>query len=170
MKKGFTLIEMILYVAIVSIFLGGVVQLAWNSIYGRVKAQVTENVNYASRFLGKRMEYEIRNASAINSIAAGSICLASSDSTRNPTRIYLSGSSVRIGWGGGVATCATTTNDVALTGTNVSVTSLVFTNLTSGVLRKHIQFTYTISQSATSGRKEYAASQSYEGSTEVRSH
>jgi hypothetical protein len=84
--------------------------------------------------------------------------LASSDSTRNPTRIYLTGNAIRIGWGGGVANCASTTNDVPLTGTNVTVSSLVFTNLTSGVLTKHIQFTYTIS------------SQTYEGSAEIRSH
>ena len=167
---GFTLIEMILYIAIVSIFLGGVVQLAWNSIYGRVKAQVLQHVNYASRFAGKRMLFEIRNASAITSVSATSICLASSDSTRNPTRIYLTGNAIRIGWGGGVANCASTTNDVPLTGTNVTVSSLNFTNLTNGVLSQHIQFTYTISSSATSGRQEYVASQTYEGSAEIRSH
>ena len=61
-QQGFTLIEMILYIGIVSIFLGGVVRVAWNSIYGRVKAQVMEHVNYAARFTGKRMMYEIRNA------------------------------------------------------------------------------------------------------------
>jgi prepilin-type N-terminal cleavage/methylation domain-containing protein len=168
--RGFTLIEMILYIAIVSIFLGGVVQLAWNSIYGRVKAQVMEHVNYAARFVGKRMMYEIRNASAINSLSAGSICLASSDSTRNPTRIYVTGGTIRIGWGGGGTTCATTTNDVALTGTNVTVSSVFFTNLTSGTLTRHIQFIYTITSSAASGRQEYVASQSYEGSAELRSH
>jgi len=170
MRRGFTLIEMILYIAIVSIFLGGVVQLAWNSIYGKVKNSTLEHVNYASRFAGKRILFEIRNASAINSVSASSLCLASSDSTRNPTRIYLTGGSIHIGWGGGVASCASTTNDVALTGTNVTVSSLAFTNLTSGVLTKHIQFTYTISSSATSGRQEYVASQSYEGSAELRSH
>ena len=169
-QQGFTLIEMILYIGIVSIFLGGVVRVAWNSIYGRVKAQVMEHVNYAARFVGKRMMYEIRNASAINSVSVNSLCLASTNSTYNPTRIYLSGGVIRIGWGGGVATCVTTTNDVALTGTNVTVSSLVFTNLTSGSLTKHIQFTYTVSSSATSGRQEYIWSQNYEGSAEVRSH
>lgn len=161
---------MILYIGIVLIFLGGVVQLAWNSLYGRVKAQVMEQVNYAARFSGKRIMYEIRNASTINSVAATSLCLASFDSTRNPTRIYLSGTTIRIGWGGGSATCATTTNDVALTGTNVTATGLAFTNLTSGILTKQIQFVYTISSSATSGKQEYVWSQQYEGSTELRSH
>jgi prepilin-type N-terminal cleavage/methylation domain-containing protein len=171
MKKGFSLIEMILYIAIVSIFLGGVVQLAWNSIYGRVKSQVMQQVSYASRFAGKRMLFEIRNASGINSVTASSLCLASADSVRNPTHIYLSGSAIHIGWGGGSPTCASTTNDVALTGSNVTVSSLVFTNLsTSSLSSRHVQFTYTISSSATSGRQEYVASQSYEGSAEIRSH
>jgi prepilin-type N-terminal cleavage/methylation domain-containing protein len=169
-NRGFTLIEMILYILIVSIFLGGVVQLAWNSVYGRVKTQVEEHVNYASRFAGKRILYELRNASGINSVSTNSICLSSADSTRNPTHIYLSGGAIRIGWGGGGVTCAATTNDVLLTGTNVTVPSLVFTNLTSGTLTQHIQFTFTVSSSATSGRQEYVASQSYEGSAELRSH
>jgi len=170
MKKarGFTLIEMILYIAIVSIFLGGVVQLSWNSIYGRVKAQVMEHVNYAARFAGKRIMYEIRNASGINTVSVNSLCLASIDSARNPTRIYLSGGAIRIGWGGGSATCSTTTNDVLLTGSNVVVSNVVFTNLTNGAFSKHIQFTYTVSSSATSGRQEYVWSQSYEGSAELR--
>ena len=169
-RQGFTLIEMVLYIAIVSIFLGGVVRLAWGSVYGRVKASVMQNVNYAARFAGKRMMYEIRNASGITSVSANSLCLSSADAARNPTKIYLSGGAIRIGWGGGVASCATTTNDVLLTGTNVTVSNLVFTNLTSGTLTKHIQFTYTISSSATSGRQEYVASQTYEGSAETRSH
>ena len=169
MKKGFTLIEMILYIGVVSIFLGGVVQLAWNSIYGRVKAQVLQHVNYASRFAGKRILFEIRNASDITSVSATSICLAQTDSTRNPTRIYITGNAIRIGWGGGVANCASTTNDEPLTGTNVTVSSLTFTNLTNGALSKHIQFTYTVSSSVTSGRQEYVASQTYEGSAELRS-
>jgi len=167
-RNGFTLIEMILYIGIVSIILGGVVQIAWNALYGQVKAQVIEQVNYAARFVGKRMLYEIRNATAINSVSATDLCLASSDSIRNPTHIYLSGSTIRIGWGGGGTTCLATTNDVALTGTNVTVSNLAFTNLTSGILTRHIQFTYTVSSSATSGRQEYKWSQQYEGSAELR--
>lgn len=169
MKKtrGFTLIEMILYVAIVSIFLGGVVQLAWNALYGRVKTQSVQRVQSTARFIGKRLMYEIRNASGIVSVSASSLCLSSADPARNPTRIYLVGDTIRLGWGGGDMTCQTTTVDVPLSGFSGVRSTLVFTNVSSALTR-HVQFTYTVSSSAVSGRQEYAAAATYEGSAEVR--
>lgn len=166
-RRGFTLIEMILYVAIVSIFLGGVVQLAWNALYGRVKTQAIQHVQYSARFIGKRMMYEIRNASGITSVSAGSLCLSSSDPARNPTKINLVGDTIHIGWGGGDTTCTTTTSDVALSGFYGVRSSVVFTNL-SNTMTQHVQFTYTVSSSSLSGRQEYTATATYEGSAEVR--
>lgn len=170
-NQGFSLIEMILYIAIVSVFLGGAIQFAWNLVYGQVKATALQDVNANTRFVGKRIAYEIRNASAINSVTSSSLCLASTNVTYNPVKIYLSSGAIRLGWGGGSPTCASTTNDVPLTSAGVTVNSIVFTNLTPvSALSRHVLYTYTISASATSGRQEYVASQSYEGSAEVRSH
>jgi len=171
-KTGFSIIEMILYVGIVAIFLGGAVLFSLNISYGRVKAQVGEDVHYGARFAGKRILYEIRNASAIQSVSSNSICLLSANATYNPVKIYLSGGAIRIGWGGGSPTCATTTNDQALTGSSVNVSSLNFTNVTTGVgdLTRHIRFSFTVSAKNTTGRQEYIAEDSYMGSAEVRSH
>ena len=171
-KTGFSLIEMILYMGIVSIFLGGAVLFSLNISYGRVKAQVGEDVHYAARFVGKRILYELRNASAIQNVSPTSICLLSANATYNPVKIYLSTGVIRIGWGGGSPTCATTTSDQSLTGTNVNVTNLNFTDVTTGAggLTRHIRFSFTISAKNTTGKQEYIAEDSYSGSAEVRSH
>jgi len=67
-NSGFTLVELILYIALVSIFLTGVIMFTWDILYGRVKSYVQEEVNQNSRFAAKRIIYEIRNASGVNSV------------------------------------------------------------------------------------------------------
>jgi len=95
--SGFTLIEMILYLAISSIFLTGVVYFTWDIVYGRVKSFTFQEVNYNVRFASKRITYEIKNAESINSITGNSISLQMADGSRNPTEIQLTGGRVRIG-------------------------------------------------------------------------
>src|SRR3989344_8835546 len=84
-SKGFTLIELILYIAIVGIFISGAILFAWDIIYGRVRSNAQQQVSQNLRLAGKRMIYEIRNASDVNSISASSLSLALTDPARNPT-------------------------------------------------------------------------------------
>ena len=72
LKRGFTLIEMILYIAIVSIFLTGLVYFTWDLIYGRLKSYIQQEVNQNIRFASARIIYEIRNAKSVNSPTSGS--------------------------------------------------------------------------------------------------
>lgn len=169
-QEGFTFIEMILYTALISIFLFGVIDFGWNIIYGSVKSGNYQEVTQNLRFAQKRILFEIRNASGINSVSATSICLSNSDASRNPTRIYSSGGVLRIGWGGGSGVCAGLTNDVPLTDNLVSVTSLTFTNLTSGSLSKNIQASLTLSAVNPSGRSEWNRTQTFITSAEIRSN
>jgi len=62
-QKGFTLIEMLLYTAIIVIFLIGAISFGWNIIYGNAKSQNYQEVTQNLRFTVKRILYEIRNAS-----------------------------------------------------------------------------------------------------------
>lgn len=169
LNRGFTFIEVIVYIALVTIFVTGAILFAWNIIYGRVKSNFYSEVTQNLRLAAKRTLFEIRNASDINSVSATSICLANSDAARNPTRIYLSGGVLRIGWGGGSPVCAALTNDVALTSNLVTVSSLTFTNLSSGTLTKNIRFSLTIDAVNPSGRQEFDRSQTFESAAELRS-
>lgn len=169
-NQGFTFIEIIVYIALVTIFVSGAIQFGWNIIYARVKSNFYSEVTQNLRLASKRTLFEIRNASGINAVAPTSICLSNSDATRNPTRIYLASGVLRIGWGGGSAVCASLTNDVALTSNLVTVSSLTFTNLTSGSLSKNIKFSIAVDATNPSGRQEFDRSQTFESAAEVRSN
>lgn len=168
LKQGFTLIELILYIALVSIFISGAILFSWDIIYGRVKSDVGQEVNQNLRLAAKRISYEIRNASAINSVVASDLCLASSTAARNPTRIYVSSGRLHIAWGGGTANCTSMTSDLPLTSNLVTVSGLTFTDRSSGTNSYNIEYSFTVSSTAT--RKEWQKSQSYSSSAEMRSN
>jgi len=163
---GFTLIELILYIALVSIFISGAILFAWDIIYGGRKSAVQREINHNMRIVSKRIEYEVRNASSINTIGANDICLASAVAAHNPTHIYISGAQVRIGWGGGSSSCATVTNDEPLTESTVTASNLTFTDRSSGTASVHVGYAFTISSAG--DRIEWQRSRDVSGSVELR--
>ena len=95
-NKGFSLIEVIIYVGLIGMFITGVVVFAVKSESIRSKVKVEDEVVNTARLVEKRIEAEIRNASGINSVSAQSLSLSNSDSTRNPTIIAKSGNRITI--------------------------------------------------------------------------
>ena len=162
-QAGFTLIEVILYVALLSIILSGAIAVAWDMIYSRVKVRTQQELNYQVRFAMTRINYEIRNASAINSVAATSISLAQADAARNPTIIDLSAGRLRIGWGSS-GSCPTS-SPCFLTSDSAVISGLTFSNF-SGSGSKQIQTEFT---ATTNGAKpEYQSTQTIKTSSEVQ--
>lgn len=170
-QAGFSLIEMILYVAIVSIFLTAAIYYGWSSIYGRIKSQVQLDVNYNLNLITSRFGYEIKNAKSINSLSATDLCLEMSPTPRNPTRFYLSSGVLRVAWGGGSGDCTSMTNDEPLSSDSVNISNLLFTNLSSGGGEtKNVKYGITVENVNPSNRSEWEASQSYSSSVELRSN
>lgn len=163
---GFTLLEVILYVAIVSIFLTALIPLAWNIIGGGVKNSAQQEVFSQARYVSERIKYEIRNADGINSISSSSISLDVATAANDPTIITLSGTNVTIKLG--------TADLVNLNSEDTKITSLAFTDYSDNIATgktKHIQFTFTIDDNFGSTRQEYdVPSYSVESSAEVRSN
>src|SRR3989344_1407650 len=124
-QRGFTFIELILYVAIVTIILSAIVPFAWSAIETGVKSAVQQEVNSQARYVSERIKYEIRNSSGITSINSppNSISLTnfSPDTT---TIIDLSSGKVRINKNG--------TGAIDLNSANTVINSLTFTDYTSG--------------------------------------
>lgn len=167
-NKGITLIELILYVALFMIFITGVVTYGIQVIGIRAKAGVEQEVIANSRVVAERIAFEIRNASAINSVSATSISLANSDSTRNPTVIAKSGGRITIGWGS-VGSCPTA-SPCFLTSSDVNVNNLAFTNMSDANAKSaSIKYAFAISSVNSSSGQQYSYSQSVVGSAEVRS-
>ena len=167
-KNGFTFIELILYIALVSILASVTVFFITNVTASRVKVKIQEEVMYSARFLSERIGREIRGASAITSLAAGDLCLVMVDPTRNPTRIYLSSGRARIGWGGG-GLCSATTNNFDLTSPDIVVNSLGFINLSSGT-SKNVDYTISMSGKTVTDRQEWVFDTSLKGSGEIRTN
>lgn len=160
--KGFTFIELILYISILTTILSALVPFAWSAIQTGVKSAVQQEVNSNARYTSERIKYEIRRASGIATISPTSISLTnfSPDTT---TVIDLSGGNIRINKNGSGA--------VNLNSTNTVVNSLTFADYTSlDSKTKHIQFVMTIAASFAAARQEYQDSIVVEGSTEVRSN
>jgi len=161
-ERGFTFIELILYVAILTIILSAIVPFAWSAIETGVKSAVQQEVNANTRYISERIKYEIRRANNITSVSANSISLTnfSPDTT---TVIDLSSGNVRINKNG--------TGVVNLNSANTVINSLTFTNYTSGGNQtKHIQFVITVAASFAAARQEYQDSVVTESSAEVRSN
>jgi prepilin-type N-terminal cleavage/methylation domain-containing protein len=144
--KGFTLIELILYISILTIILSALVPFAWNSIGTGVKSSVQQEVNSNARYASERIKYEIRKASGISSVLPNSIHLTNF-SPDTFTLIYLSDGNIMINKNG---------SSVAnLNSTNTVINSLTFTNYTSPDTKtKHIQFVINIAAKYGASRQE----------------
>ena len=161
-QAGFTYIELILYIAIVSMMLVTLIPFAWNIIEGGAKSATEQEVFGNARYIGERIQYEIRNASSISTMSATSVTLIASGSA-NPTIIDLSSGNIRIKQG---VAAATNLNSV-----DTTIPSLVFTNYTSTDTKtKHIGYAFTITDAFSSTRHEFTESTSIEGSAELRSN
>ena len=74
-QQGFTLLEIILYIALLAIMLTGVTYFTLDIIYSQVKANAFREVQQNARFALQRMTYEIRKAESIASISDNTLVL-----------------------------------------------------------------------------------------------
>ena len=163
---GFSLIEMILYIALTSIFITAAIGFALDVIYGRIKSEVQREVGSNLKFIANRINYEIRNASDINSVASDSISLANSDLSLNPTIINFTGGKITLGQGS-TGSCPIT-SPCDLNSDNVEVTNLIFTDLSTSNTSS-VKFSLSITHDNPSNRKEWDRSGTYESSVQIRS-
>lgn len=172
-QRGFTLIELILYVAIIALVIGALVPFAWNVIGTQAKSNTQQEVSSQARYLSERLKYEIRNAKGINTgTSQFDVNLVSNssqqlslvkDSPHDPTVINVVNGKVMIKQGSSAA--------VALHSADTRITNLVFSNYSSaGNLSENIQFTLTIEDSLPSARQEFIETINIQGSAEVRTN
>lgn len=162
-QSGSTLIEIILYIGIVTIFLSAIIIFAWDIIFSQVKSQIQQDLNHNLQFTSQRLLYEIRSASAIDSISNNSITLNNEDPIRNPTIIDLVNGQIRLGFGSS-GNCPST-SPCPLTASHLNVDQLDFIDL-SGENTKSVKFSITIS--STGDRQEWQGQQSITSSATLR--
>ena len=69
MKKGFTLLEVVLYLAIAGIVLYFISGFAFNAIFGKAKIDIIQETNQNTRSALDQMNNDIGNAVEINGIS-----------------------------------------------------------------------------------------------------
>lgn len=175
-QYGFTFIEVILYVGIVSITTTALISYALNISGIRAKSGSQEEVSASARYLSERIKFVIRNANDINTAQSNfGVNLAQTPGTKltlrtnitnppnDPTVVDVVAGQARIKQG---------LNPNYFLNSNVTnLTNLTFTNYTSSDNKtKHIGFTLTLQARTTSTRQEFTNSVTLESSAEVRSN
>jgi Tfp pilus assembly protein PilW len=170
MQRGFTLIEFLVYSAIIVVV--GVISVEFiiNIYSGKAKAQAYFEVQENARLAMERITQEIHGARAIGASNFGvnlaatpgaKLSLDMRDASLNPTEFDVAGSALRIKQGAA--------GPYELTNNQVRVTNLVFRNFSSPDGRsKNIGIELTIEYVNPSGLPEWQASVSLRSAVELK--
>lgn len=163
-KSGFSLLELLLYVATSSIILLATSIFLSTLLESRIKNQTIAEVEQQGVQVMQIITQTIRNADTINSPSIGassaSLSLNTVLATTTPTVFDLSGGVVRVKEGTGAV--------VALTNQRVSVTNLSFSNFSRSGTPGVVNISFVISTVNNSGRNEYSFSRFFSGAAALR--
>jgi type II secretory pathway pseudopilin PulG len=164
-QKGFTLVEMILYVSICSILLLCLSTFLSFLLDARVRSQSITEVNQQGFQVMTLMTQTIRNGRSIQTPSIGTttqtLSITTSNPVVNPTLFDVSSTSIRITEGSNTA--------IALTNSRVVASGLTFQNVSSGSsTEKIIRISFTLDSVNQSGRSEYSFTKSFNGSATLR--
>jgi len=163
--KGFTLVEMVLYVAVCSILLVTISVFLSFLLGARVRSQAMTEVNQQGFQVMSLITQTIRNGRSIEVPSIGSststMSLTTSNTLLNPTLFYVSSTTLYIQ--------EASKASVALTNSRVRVSGLTFQNVSSGSsTEKIMRISYTIEYLNPEGRSEYSFIKTFSGSATLR--
>ncbi len=164
-QKGFTLVELILYVSICSILLLTISSFLSFLLGARVRSQAITEVNQQGFQVMSLITQTIRNGRSIQVPSMGTssstLSITTGDVALNPTVFSLSSTTVEVK--------EASKNAMSLTNSRVRVTALTFQNVSSGSsTEKIIRISYTLDYINPTGRSEYSFTKSFTGSATLR--
>lgn len=162
--RGFTLVETLLYVSIVSVMLLVMSAFLFLILQSRTKFQTISEVDQNGIQVMQIISQTIRNAKQINIPAQGAtgatLSLEVENAEKTPTVFNSSGANIQIKEGTGAT--------IPLTSSKVSVSGLEFYNISKANTPGIIRFSFTLSHLNPSGRQEYDYSKTFYGSAALR--
>lgn len=164
LSNGFSMVEMIVYIAIFSMFVGALVTFALNINNSRAHNQIILEAKGQGADLMRRLTTTIEGATLINTpgtgLSSGVLSINTTSSETTPTIFSGNGEVLFITEG--------VSEPVALTNNKVWVKDLVFTNVshagTKGIIQ--IRFTITNSSAITDPNQQYSIN--FYGSSAIR--
>lgn len=162
-KKGFTLIELIFYIALFSVFFVSLF-LVLNIFYeNKNKNSVTIEVEQQGLLISQVISQEIRNSQSIISPTIGdnssSLSLQSFDVSRSPIVFYLDSGTLILSENGSVID--------NLNSNRIIVSNLNFVNNSIVDNIQGISFSFTVSYKNNSGKKQYEYNKDFFGSVNL---
>lgn len=167
-ESGFTMIELLIYVAIFSTIIGAIVGLAVLSSSQKAISQNTADLNYQGEAVMAMMTQTIRRSTGITSPAtantSGALTLSMASGSVNPT-VFSSATDaattrIRISEGNPAV-------HNSLTNNRVIVSDLSFTNMSNPSTKGSVQIRFTLSYKTNSNRKELQLSKTFYGAATI---
>jgi Tfp pilus assembly protein PilW len=163
-KTGFTLVEVLLYSVIAGVVLMAISFFLSILLQARIKGQVMAEVEQVGVQTMQIFTQTARNATAINSPAAGTSGVSTSltviEGAKSPTVFDLFGGIIRIKEGTSAA--------VNITSSKLTATGLAFTNLSGSGTKGTVRIQFTLTYRNPSGRNEYNYTKTFYGSATLR--
>lgn len=162
-EKGYTLIELLLYIIILSSLLVPLTMFFGMTTEARVKSQSISEVNDQAIAAMDYMTQTIRNATSITAPAAAasgaSLTLVVPTGSLSPTIFSLNGSALQVKEGTGA--------NIPLTSSDVQVANLTFKNLTRSGTSGAVQIGFTVSRANGGNRNEFDYQKTFTSTAEV---
>jgi type II secretory pathway pseudopilin PulG len=158
-KKGFTIIELLIYLAIVTTVITSLVFYGMSVSDSRSKIYAAQEVNSSARQVMQIISQKIRTATAINNLTSNSLNLAMDNPAVDPTVIDLDQGRIRIQSGANPA--------LPITSNHVQVTQLQFTDLTTTSNQPSIKIDISL-QFNSSGSDTFAYDQTLSTTASLR--
>ena len=164
-QKGFTLVELVLYVSICSILLLTISSFLSFLLGARVRSQAITEVNQQGFQIMSLITQTIRNGRSIQAPGIGTssstLSITTGNTVLNPTIFDVSSTTLRVKEG--------SKTPVSLSNSRVKVSALIFQNVSSGSsTEKIIRISFTIDSVNQGGRSEYSFTKSFSGSATLR--
>lgn len=163
-QRGFTLVELLLYLAVASLVVSSTIFMLLTFLESRVKQKTIAEVEGQGALVIDQISQVIRNAESITTPSANatgsSATLDVVTGAADPTTFDLSDGIIRIKEGAG--------SEVALTASPVTASDLTFANLTMSGTPGSLAVSFTLSMSNPAGRNEYSYTKTFQTAVSVR--
>lgn len=164
-QKGFTLVELVLYVSICSILLLTISSFLSFLLGARVRSQAISEVNQQGFQAMSLITQTIRNGRSIQvpgiGTSSSTLSITTSNALLNPTIFDVSSTTLRVKEGSKTA--------ILLTNSRVKLSALTFQNVSSSSsTEKIIRISFTLDAVNQGGRSEYSFTKSFSGSATLR--
>lgn len=164
-EKGFALLELVVYLGLLSFVLSAIVLFSVEFVGVRAKSTAFAEATRNAKFAVSRIAYEVRSAESINyddsvfDSSPGVLSLETGDSSTNPTVISVSDGKLMMSRGAD--------SEIALTPDSAEVRNFTVSNAGNSAHSRTVQVQLTMGTENVGGLEEFSGETSYQTTVRV---